>query len=252
MLKLATSDNLESVIRFCDGDLLGTRIACYCLAYGFDYDFLNIWYDDTDGKINTVIAKFYDTVTVITDSDEIEETADFIRMIGFETLECDLETCRKLAFEPCEIKKAYIFRGTAENLGADTLSEEHYKALYELVSLNIPGSFENTKEAYLSFLSDLTYKSRRGLSRSKGIVLDGKLVSSVITSAETASYAILSAVASDSELRGRGLGRKTVLTIADELIMEGKTIFVVALNKSAEGFYEKLGFEHCCDIAIVR
>ena len=251
MLKLATKSDLDTILDFCDGDLLGTRIGCYCLSYGFDYDFLNIWYDDSKGNIETVIAKFYDTVTVKSVSEETQEVADFIRMIGFTTLECNLKTCEKLGFRPDEIKKAYIFGGTAENLGAETLGEEYYKALYELVSINMPGSFKSTKEAYLSFLSDLTYKSKRGLARCKGVVLDGKLVSSVITAAETPTCALLSAVASDAELRGIGLGRKTVLTIADELTKECKRIFVIALNKSAEGFYEKLGFDFEEEIALV-
>ena len=252
MLKLATKSDIDAILNFCDGDLLGTRIACYCLSYGFEYDFLNIWYDDSRGSIETVIAKFYDCVTVKSKSDDVQEVADFIKMIGFTSLECDLILCKKLGFNPCDIKNGYIFDGTAENLGAESLGEEYYKALFELVSRNIPGSFGSTKEAYLSFLSDLTYKSRRGLARCKGITMDGKLVSSVITAAETSSCALLSAVASDADLRGRGLGKKTVLTITDELIKENKKIFVIALNKSAEGFYEKLGFRHCCDIAIIR
>ena len=252
MLKLAAESQLDAILSFCDGDLLGTRIGCYCIAYGFDYDFLNIWYDNSDGRIKTVIAKFYDAVTVKTASEDVQEIADFVSMIGFSSLECNLESCLKLSFSPAETKKSYVFRGTAEDFGAEALGEEYYKPLYELVSRNIPGSFSDTKEAYLSFLSDLTYKSRRGLARCKGMILDSKLVSSVITAAETETCALISAVASDSDLRGKGLGKKTVLTIADELIKENKKIFVIALNKSAEGFYEKLGFDYYCDIAIVR
>ena len=37
----------------------------------------------------------------------------------------------------------------------------------------------------------------------------------------------------------------------DELSNENKQVFVVALNESAEGFYEKIGFKHYKDIAIV-
>lgn len=252
MLKLAGRDDIEAITDFCDSDLLGTRISCYCLAYGFDYDFLSVWYEKNDDGVKTVIAKFFDAVTVKTEAEDLYEIADFIRMIGFSTLECDFKICDKLGFAPHDVKKSYVFCGIAENLGAVSLGEEHYKALYELVSHNIPGSFASTKEAYLSFLSDLTFKSRRGLARSKGIIIDGKLVSSVITAAETPNCALLSAVASDADLRGTGLGKKTVLTIADELISENKRIFVIALNEAAEGFYEKLGFRNFSDIAIVR
>ena len=87
MLKLAEKENLEAILKFCDGDLLGTRIGCYCLAYGFSYDFLNIWIDESEGEIQTVIAKFYDTITVKTSAESFDEIEDFVNMIGFNTLE---------------------------------------------------------------------------------------------------------------------------------------------------------------------
>ena len=145
MLKLATKENLSEILQFCNGDLLGTRIGCYCLAYGFNYDFLNIWFDDSEGKIETVIAKFYDALTIVTTSEDIQEVSNFVKMIGFETLECNLDICEKLNLRPVDIKKSYIFSGTSENLGAITLGEEYYKALYKLVSKNIPRSFKDTK-----------------------------------------------------------------------------------------------------------
>ena len=149
------------------------------------------------------------------------------------------------------MKKSYIFKGQAQNFGADNISEELYKSLYALVSDNIPGSFDNSKEAYLSFLSDFTFRKHRALARAKGFVVDGTLVSSVITSAETSDYALISAVASDKRFRGTGLGKKTVLSMIDELINEKKKVFIVALNESAEGFYEHLGFEFCGNVATV-
>ena len=252
MLKLAEKENLEAILRFCDGDLLGTRIGCYCLAYGFSYDFLNIWIDESEGEIQTVIAKFYDTITVKTSAESFDEIEDFVNMIGFNTLEMYQSVREKSDFTTDEIKKAYIFDGISENLGASSLQEEHLRDVYELVSRNIPGSFSNTKEAYLSFLSDFTFKSRRNLARCKGVLIDSKPVSSTITAAETPTCALLSAVASASNLRGNGLGKTTVLTMVDELKNEGKKAFVVALNESAQGFYEKLGFKYFNDIAIIR
>ena len=252
MLKLATETDLDAILRFCDGDLLGTRIGCYCSAYGFDRDFLNVWVDCSDDSISAVIVKFYDSITVIADGDDLSEISEFISMLGFCNLEATLETCRKLSYEPDEIKKSYIFSGEAESSDAQDLSEEHYKALYKLVSENIPGSFSDDNESYLAFLSDFTFKKRRNLTRAKGIILDGKLVSSVITAAEVPGNALISAVASDKEIRGKGLGRRTVMTMVSELLKENKKVYVIALNESAEGFYEHLGFEFCENIAIKR
>lgn len=240
MLKLAEKKDIDRLLSLCEGDLLGTRIGCYALAYGFERDFLNIWFDETS---ETVIAKYYDSVTVSGDCGSADEILQFLSVIGFKSLELTQKNSEKLHINVDVIKKSYVFSGESENLGAENIGEEYFKSLYTLVCDSIPGSFENTKEAYLSFLSDLTFRLRRGLARCRGFVSDSKVASSVITSAETESSALLSAVACDKEHRGKGLGKRTVLSIVDELKSENKKVFVIALNESAESFYEYLGFE---------
>lgn len=252
MLKLATLKDLDAILKFCDGDLLGARIGCYCLAYGFERDFLNVWVNHTEVGVDAVIAKFYDSVTVKAECEDLSEVREFISVIGFGNLETSQITCEKLSYKADEIKKSYVFAGKAEDMGATELSEEYYKALYQLVSENIPGSFSDNKESYLAFLSDFTYRKRRNLARSKGIILDGKLVSSVITSAEVPGNALISAVASDKSLRGSGLGKKTVMSMVSELESEGKNVYVIALNESAEGFYGHLGFKFNENITITK
>ena len=252
MLKLATDSDLEAIISFCDNDLLGTRICCYCLAYGFERDFLNLWIDESEGSVSTVISKFYDSMIVKTSSESLDEIKEFILMMGYHSLETNYETCKRLMITPDTVKKAYVFSGIAENCAAVNLGEEHYKSLYNLVSKNIPDSFVDSKEAYLSFISDFTFRKHRGLARSKGFVEDSVLVSSVITSAETETSALLSAVASDISVRGKGYGKKTVLTMVNELQCENKKVFVIALNESAESFYVHLGFDFYGEIAFVN
>lgn len=249
MLKLAQTKDLDAVLSVCDGDLLGTRIGCYALAYGFARDFLQIW---IDSETDTAIAKFYDSITLKTESDDIAEISDFIRMIGFDTLETDLETCRKLGYENYIAKKAYVFSGVSQQGEAVDLGEEYYKKLYSLVCENIPGSFSSDAESYYAFLSDFTFRKRRNLARCKGIISEGNLLSSVVTAAETGTSALISAVACDKNTRGQGLGKKTVMSMVNELVSENKKVFVIALNESAQGFYEHLGFEYYDNIAIIK
>ena len=248
MLKLAKNKDINIIKYICDGDLLGTRIVCYALAYGFDRDFLQIWFDEEN---DVVVAKFFDSITVSGNCNEAEEIAEFIGMIGFKSLEISLVNCEILGLTADTIKKSYIFTGVSRNYGAVNICEDYYKSLYSLISENISGSFESSEEAYLSFISDLTFRHRRGLARCRGIISQGKLVSSVITSAETHNCAIISGVTSDKIIRGQGFGKKTVMSMVDELINEKKTVFVVALNETAESFYEHLGFEFNGKIATV-
>ncbi len=244
MLKLADKNDLGGILSFCEGDLIGTRIGCYCQCYGFERDFFNLWINEADGEIKGLIAKFYDSITVKAASDcEADEIAQFLGMLACDEIMCSESTAEFLGFADCILKKSYLFREKAGEYPTEILGEEHYKQLYCLVSVNIPDSFENTAEAYLSWLSDFTFRKRRNLARSRGVTKNGELISSVITSSETKDSAILSAVATSESARGTGIGKATVLSAVQELQKEKKEVYVIALNKSAEGFYEHIGFE---------
>ncbi len=244
MLKLADKNDLGGILSFCEGDLVGTRIGCYCLCYGLERDFFSLWINETDGEIKGLIAKFYDSITVKAASDcEADEIAQFLGMLACDEIMCSKSTAELLGLADCALKKSYLFRGKAGEYPSENLGEEHYKQLYRLVSDNIPDSFKKSDEAYLSWLSDFTFRKRRNLARSRGVTKNGELLSSVITGSETKDSAILSAVATSESARGAGIGKATVLSAVCELQKEEKEVYVIALNKSAEGFYEHIGFK---------
>lgn len=253
MLKAANDKDLAGVLEFCDNDLIGTRIACYCLCYGFDKDFFSLWINSDHDKIKAVVAKFYDSVTVkCENSCDFDEIGQFISMIGYKEIMCSEQCCRFLTFSNYETKKAYVFRENSGEYLSESLGEEYYKQLYSLISEAIPGSFSNDKEAYLSWLSDFSYRKRRGFGRSKGLIQDGELLSCVMTSSETNTAAILSGVACKSSSRKSGLGKTTVLSAVNELKHENKISYVIALNESAQGFYEHIGFEKLYNICLIK
>lgn len=252
MLKIAAEKDLESILNFCEGDLTGTRIACYCLCYGFTRDFFNCWVSITDDNIKAVVAKFYDSVTIKASSEDADEIRQFCEMLGYDEIMLSESCCKTVGLIPTETKKAYVFCGNAGEYTCENLGEELYKQLYSLISEAIPGSFKKGSDAYLSWLSDFTFRKRRSLARSKGIIKDTELLSCVITSGETPKSAILSGVATNKKARGTGLGKTTVLSAVNELTAEGKKIYVIALNESAEGFYEHLGFEFTEKISFVK
>ena len=124
--------------------------------------------------------------------------------------------------------------------------------MYSLISENIPGSFSCDKGAYLNWLSDFTFRKNRNAARMKCTKEGSKVVSCALTSAECRSSAIISGVASDKNKRSKGAGKAVVLSLAYELKNENKDVYVIALNDSAKSFYEHIGFEKTCDIAILE
>lgn len=252
MLKAAGKNELRDILDFCSEDLIGTRIACYCLCYGFDKDFFSVWVSGED-KTTAVVAKFYDSITIKCDCDcDFNEIKQFVSMLGYNEIMCSEKTCKGLDFKDYKRKKAYVFCSEEQEYTTENLGEEYYKQLYSLISEAIPGSFKDTREAYLSFLSDFTYRKRRDFASIKGITENGELLSCVMTSSETNEAAIISGVACKSTSRKTGLGKRTVLSMVKYLMDKGKRVYVIALNESAQGFYEHIGFSEVYNICFIN
>ena len=176
----------------------------------------------------------------------------FIGMFYFKTLTCTADICKRFGFKNAVIKRGYRFNGDASDESCYALEEDDYRKAYNIIAAEIPDSFSNEKEAYLSFLSDFTFRKRRELARGVCTHFEGALSSVALTSAETENAAIISGVACDRQLQKKGLGKKTVLSLVKILSDNNKDAYVIALNESAEGFYEHIGFKEVEKIAFIE
>ena len=249
MLKLLDEKDIDIIKSIGDKSLLGTRIVCYSLSYGFNTAFLDIWASD-----KALISRFEDTFTLVASTDaDFGEIEEFLNVIGCIELVTDEKTAKKLTSYSYEIKKAYIYRAENQYSALVTdLNENDMKNAYALIGSSIPGSFSQDRDSYLSFLSDFRYRQNRGFARGKCIKKEGIIVSTSVTAAETATGAIISGVACRNDFRGEGFGKMIVTSLAEELKNEGKNAYVIALNKKAEGFYEHIGFEETEKIAYIK
>jgi len=245
MLKRADTGDLSAIRRICDGSIIGCKILCQVLSYGFERNFLEVWLMCENDTVLAVITKFYDDAAVITSDDEsvdCEQLKLFFSMSGYNTIILSEELALRLGFESAVIKKGYRFECEVNGYTSDLLNEDDYYDAYELISREIPGSFKKGRDAYLSFVSDFTFRQRRSMARGVCTHDGDKLASVAVTSSETKNAAVISGVACDSSLRKKGIGKTTVLSIVERLLADKKTPYVIALNESAEGFYEHIGF----------
>ena len=253
MLKIAEKSDFSVLSDFLSDGIISLRILSYFIAYGTERDFVKFFIHYDESGIQGVISFFEDSVLVeASDRADFSEISSFLSMNSFSVLSCRNVIADLLGFDCFETKQGYIYRGNDDEFSADNLHEESLKAVYNLISESIPGSFENTKEAYLSFLSDYLFRERRNLARGKCIREDDGIIACAITSAETDSKALLSGVAASNNCKGKGYGRKVVISLVNDLLRNGKTPYVIALNDSAKGFYEHIGFKKDSLIAYVN
>ena len=251
MLKLCKKGDEKKLLDFCGSSLFGSYISCRLLTYGFDFDFSLFWLGETDGKVTAAVSSLDGNAVVLTGEDaDIGELSQFVSMLGFSSV----MYAASLALEPLgysvTLKKAFLFEGTASTKEAS--SDCDMREVYRLASSSIPDSFPDTKDAYLHFLSDFTFRKNRGRARVFTLSEDEEIASCALTCAECDSSAVLSCVACREDKRGKGLGKKTVLSLCSELSSEGKKVYVIALNEAAEGFYKSIGFAEHCTVAFAE
>ena len=244
MLKLVEEKDEKRFTEFCRPFALGIRMRCLLSAYGTASSLVRFWLGENEDKITCAVCLFGGSATVIMRDDAfVSELSVFLNALDFTDLCAQGDTLEKLGFKADFSKKMFYYSQplVTEYEKAQT-GYEDLSAVYALISRSIPGSFSAEREAYLCWLSDFTYRSRRGLARLKTIANDDTLLSCALTAAECDDGAIISGVACDEKARGKHLGQRTVRTIADELTGEGKKVYVIALNDKASSFYLKTGF----------
>ena len=253
MLKNADINDRKELEKFLSSGIISLRILSYITAYGFVRDFLRLWYSYDENGINAVISLFENSVLVKTNEKaDFSELSAFLSMLSYDTISCDAETADFLCFDDYAIKQGYVFSGEPSDFTSKSIDETHLKDVYNLISERIPDSFSDSKDAYFSFLSDFTFRARRDLARGKCIYENNILAACAVTSAETENKALLSGVAASKDFKGSGYGKNVVLSLVSELQKNGKSAYVIALNDSAQGFYEHIGFEKDSLIAYIN
>ena len=243
MIKLAVEKDRDSLLDFCSSFPLGIRVSCFVLAYGLEGKVFSAHLQlDGGGVIVAAIGNFDGNCTVIcAENADFEELSLFFSFSSFRSVTGDPLAFEKLKIDPFETKKLFRFEGRGESFD-EVKNDGDLRKMFALVCAEIPGSFENSEESFLEFLSDFNHRRLSGLARLKIIEESGEILASCLTVAEDEKRALIGAVVSSSSRRGGGFGKKVVLSMVESLAVEGKEAFVIALNENAEGFYRHIGF----------
>lgn len=242
MIRLCKKEDSAALAAFCGNTLPGCYILSRFCCYGNDYDFCKCYVDEADGTVQTALSVLDGTAVLLTGArTDFEELALCLPVFGVRVLLCSAQAAVNLPFPALQQKTAFHLQMTLSV--AEASDTAPMRDVYDLISAAIPGSFPDTKDAYLRFLSDFTFRQTRGKARLKAILENETLCACALTAAESDNAAVLSGVACRADCRGRGFGKAVVSALAHDLQKEQKDVHVIALNDSACGFYRALGFE---------
>lgn len=229
----------RAFLEFCDRDVFGTRIKAYFNCYSTDYDFVKFWMQtDEDGNVTATISRVDGDMTLCAYDADFEELLQFVKIVGFTTIQCRRDVAKN--FTDDETLWGYVVR--YENITAErdvTLKNDYeLKEIYNIIkSANLTGVGD-----YMPWLSDTTFRINRNTATPLLAEADGKAAGCAMVLFRTDKAALLGAVATVHEFRGRGIAGALVTRLANKELEEGKRTELLCKNDSIVDFYKSIGF----------
>lgn len=238
MLK-TVEKNDKAFSDFCDADVFGTRIKTYYNCYSTDYDFVRFWaqYDD-GGSITAAVSRVDGDVTVCACNNDTEELKEFLNIVGYRTVQCK-ECIAEAIAESYQWGYVVECKNAAEHEKAEIKSVYEPKEIYDIIK---PENLTGVGD-YLPWVSDVIYRLNRNAAQGAVAVLDGINAGCAMVLFRTDKAALLGAVATKPEFRGRGVARSVVSELAENELKCGRRVELLCKNGSIVDFYKSIGFE---------
>lgn len=236
---------IEAVASFSTDDPFTCRLISLCRSYPPTLRFVGYWLiTDEAGKTNGAIARNGSSFLLyLTDHSDCAEVSDFLHMAGAAEVLCD----GKYTLENFAHVSEGILMKTTRPVPADREDRSFFapdlRAVHALLLQCTDDDF--SPPAFEDFYVDVNHKQRHGTVRLCGVNSGDQLAAAAMTVAECDGCAVLGAVACRPDFRRQGFGTAVVSQLTNQLIAEGKTVFLHRANGKNAAFYSHLGFTSC-------
>lgn len=222
----------------------GARISSAALTYGFSTPLAEFWVQKKDEKTAALVSRVGGAVTIENLGEcDFAEMREFLGVIGFSSVLTDKETARALFGETGETGLVMRRSGGSAEYKPQWL-EPPYSGLFRV--LVDSDSFGENHPEYGEWLADLSRRVRRGTARIAAKAENGECVSCAMLVSVSENAAILGAVATLPEARGRGYASSLAEGLSESA---GERTVYLFCRPQMQSFYEKIGFEICGEYA---
>ena len=239
MLKSVEKNDVQ-FLSFCDRDVFGTRIKTYYNCYETDFDFVKFWAQyDENGKIIAAVSRIDGDATVCAENADAEELKEFLCIVGFRTIQCEKSLAEKLDDGKFDWGYVVQCRKTEKYNSVEIKKYFELKEIYDIIK---PENLTGVGDL-LPWLSDTTYRVNRNAAEGRIAMCDGENAGCAMVLFRTDCAALLGAVATKPQFRGRGVARSLVLGLAEDELTQGRRVELLCKNGLIVEFYKSIGFD---------
>ena len=224
--------------------------------YGIFNDNIKIWIQyNENSEITAVLLKYYTGLHIFSKEHNynVEELKNLI-LQEKPTMICGEKIIISILYNSFENSKYCIETGWVrklseiENFDRDDVelaSEEDFsgiaKLLYEDEDLGSSYKYDELRQQMIE-------RNKEGFVRNY-VIKDSNqaVISHAGTGAENDKVAMLSYVITAPNHRGKGYAKKLCCAVCEDLINEGKEVFLINYSKESTALYDKIGFKICAE-----
>lgn len=224
------------------------------IKYGLNNDNLKFWAGIEDNKITCIILRYYSGLHIF--SKDKNCNYDEIKKLILDENPSVICAEKYLIENLSEILKDKDYsveygwirvlseKYPCENSSVERATEEDFEEISNFIINDRMGEFYGLDE----LVAQIKEREDDGYGRNYVIKDNGNIVSNASTTAESDKVAVLSNVITVPSHRGKGLATVVCSKLCNDLIDEGKNVYLINYTEESTGLYNKLGFEIHCEI----
>lgn len=249
-LMIKAQENLTEIVKECL--LRDTKNCLYIYLdicqYGIESDSVSVWVNDID-NIKTVFMQYYNSGHIYSLSDNIDylSLSRFIKEKQISMLSGHSRLIENLStyLHPKSVDYGWVAKSVSrpENNYEEAVEDataQDFLAIAQLIcSEDSIGGHYNP----VALEEQLEARWLSGFGRNKVIRIGDEMVAHGATYAENDKIAVVSGIVSKQEYRGKGLGRAVINSLTNDLLLEGKDVYLYIYDQHLIRFYSGLGYE---------
>ena len=222
------------------------------IRYGSTNSNVNVYIQENDSKINLLVLIYYTGMHVFSKNMDfnLQELVELIKEKNPYMICGEKEIIFKISSEIKDYNVEYgwvkcLDQSVAEDANSiRSANRDDFEQITNLLLSDEGIGASYTFDRLYSQLLEL-YETKYG--RNYVLEDNGEIIAHVSTGAENDKVAIMTDLIVNPNYRHQGIGYKMCRHIANELINEGKKVYLINYTDASSALYEKVGFKVCCE-----
>ena len=254
MFYIINEDMIDYVISYLKKNILKcVYLYINLIKYGVNNININgyVYLDEVD-DIKCVIVKYYNGIQIYSENNDFDkdELVKLLNVLKPNVISGELDTIKNIYYDFIDkynLEIGYVSKLDrnailTENTNKYRIEKNNKNLLYQISDLicsdyKLGGHY--TKEGLYKQLKD---RIDDNFGRNYVILDKNGIVSHAATYAEIDNISVIGGVITRSDKRGKGIGSFIVNELCNDLILEGKEVYLFYENSVAGQIYKKIGF----------